>query len=45
MSWSLRCSYPARRGHALPRRMWDDLLYQIEPTIARSPLTIVLTVV
>ena len=30
----------------LPRRMWDDLLYQIEPTIAAvSTLTIVLTVV
>ena len=29
----------------LPRRMWDDLLYQIEPTIAAvSTLTIVLTV-
>jgi putative spermidine/putrescine transport system permease protein len=30
----------------LPRRMWDDLRYQIEPTIAAvSTLTIVLTVV
>lgn len=30
----------------LPRRMWDDLLFQIEPTIAAvSTLTIVLTVV
>jgi putative spermidine/putrescine transport system permease protein len=30
----------------LPRRMWDDVLYQIEPTIAAvSTLTIVLTVV
>jgi len=30
----------------LPRRMWDNLLYQIEPTIAAvSTLTIVLTVV
>jgi putative spermidine/putrescine transport system permease protein len=30
---------------ALPRRMWDDLLYQIEPTIAVvSTLTIVLSV-
>jgi putative spermidine/putrescine transport system permease protein len=30
----------------LQRRMWDDLLYQIEPTIAAvSTLTIVLTVV
>jgi putative spermidine/putrescine transport system permease protein len=30
----------------LPRRMWDDLLYQIQPTIAAiSTLTIVLTVV
>lgn len=30
----------------LPRRMWDDLLYQIEPTIAAvSTLAIVLTVV
>jgi putative spermidine/putrescine transport system permease protein len=30
----------------LPRRMWDDLQYQIEPTIAAvSTLTIVLTVV
>ena len=30
----------------LPRRMWDDLLYQIEPTIAAvSTLTIVLTIV
>jgi putative spermidine/putrescine transport system permease protein len=30
----------------LPRRMWDDLLYQIEPTIAAvSTLTIVLTVI
>jgi putative spermidine/putrescine transport system permease protein len=29
----------------LPRRMWDDVLYQIEPTIAAvSTLTIVLTV-
>jgi putative spermidine/putrescine transport system permease protein len=29
----------------LPRRMWDDLLYQIEPTIAAvSTLTIVLSV-
>jgi putative spermidine/putrescine transport system permease protein len=29
----------------LPRRMWDDLLFQIEPTIAAvSTLTIVLTV-
>jgi putative spermidine/putrescine transport system permease protein len=28
----------------LPRRMWDDLLFQIEPTIAAvSTLTIVLT--
>jgi hypothetical protein len=31
---------------ALPCRMWDDVLYQIEPTIAAvSTLTIVLTVV
>jgi putative spermidine/putrescine transport system permease protein len=30
----------------LPRRMWDDLLFQIDPTIAAvSSLTIVLTVV
>lgn len=30
----------------LPRRMWDDVLYQIEPTIAAvSTLTIVVTVV
>ena len=30
----------------LPRRMWDDVLYQIEPTIAAvSTLTIALTVV
>jgi len=30
----------------LPRRMWDDLLFQIDPTIAAvSTLTIVLTVV
>lgn len=30
----------------LPRRMWDDLMYQIEPTIAAvSTLTIVLTVI
>jgi putative spermidine/putrescine transport system permease protein len=30
----------------LPRRMWDDVLYQIEPTIAAiSTLTIVLTAV
>jgi putative spermidine/putrescine transport system permease protein len=30
----------------LPRRMWDDLLFQIEPTIAAvSTLTIALTVV
>jgi putative spermidine/putrescine transport system permease protein len=31
---------------SLPRRMWDDLMYQIDPTIAAvSTLTIVLTVV
>ena len=31
---------------SLPRRMWDDLQYQIDPTIAAvSTLTIVLTVV
>ncbi|MEN3287622.1 MAG: putative spermidine/putrescine transport system permease protein, partial [Bradyrhizobium sp.] len=30
----------------LPRRMWDDLQYQIDPTIAAvSTLTIVLTIV
>jgi putative spermidine/putrescine transport system permease protein len=30
----------------LPRRMWDDVLYQIEPTIAAvSTLTVALTVV
>lgn len=30
----------------LPRRMWDDLQYQIDPTIAAvSTVTIVLTVI
>jgi putative spermidine/putrescine transport system permease protein len=30
----------------LPRRMWDDLLYQIDPTIAAvSTLTILLSVI
>ena len=44
MSWSWRCSCQGRGAVTLPRRMWDDLRFAIDPTIAAvSTLTIALT--